>query len=232
MKYIAIIQVIILLHLSSIMAYSKAGFESFHEDTIGVSVWLSGKDANGSSTVSPRLCSYQFPIRNNEPSGNSDTILNEQMVFVKKVFDALDSIRMGGPSGKALIERLYEMPACIRISYSRSRNAADGESASFLLWNPDLKVSVPDRTGNQSRPAFIGLAHELAHMLDFYQGTLDQRTWKKISVDGVRYSIKRSERFAVYMENNIRLENGFPVREFYGLDDEGKGFLRMPLVSK
>ena len=68
--------------------------------------------------------------------------------------------------------------------------------------------------GNENRPPFIGLGHELAHIQDIWNGTLDNSNW--VIEGGI--TIPNSEKYATHIENQLRAENGVPLRSHYGID--------------
>lgn len=68
--------------------------------------------------------------------------------------------------------------------------------------------------GNETRPAYIGLGHEMAHIQDTWNGTIDNSTW--VTFPGV--SIRNAEKYATHVENQLRAENGIPLRTHYGID--------------
>ena len=135
--------------------------------------------------------------------------------LLKHTVKALNSIASGGQAGDGLISTLQADTDFYVISRS-TENSSVGRMVRF---NPFSSSSGLDTDGNTSRPAFIGLAHELAHALDADDGSIDDRTWITYS-DGRTFT--RAEIFASHIENQIRAENGIALREFYGID-QGKG---------
>jgi RHS repeat-associated protein len=67
-----------------------------------------------------------------------------------------------------------------------------------------------DDAGN-SRPNFIGLAHELGHALNGVRGDTPKEFWFQV---GDR-SFYHADVFAVHAENMVRAEHGIQLREFY-----------------
>ncbi|RKS26180.1 RHS repeat-associated protein [Flavobacterium endophyticum] len=130
--------------------------------------------------------------------------------FLGKAIAALDQIRNGGNSGNDLISTLQNTSKNIMIS--------EGLNASFGLsgkvnWNN----SNEDSAGN-SRPSYIGLAHELGHALDGLDGIMNDNS---IGVIKGR-NIPANEFFAMHWENKVRSENGLNLRENYGMGDNGQ----------
>lgn len=69
-----------------------------------------------------------------------------------------------------------------------------------------------NKLGNQSRPAFIGLGHEMAHIQDKWSdGFIDTSDW---------YGGKIADQYATHVENQIRAEHGITLRTHYGANEE------------
>lgn len=62
-----------------------------------------------------------------------------------------------------------------------------------------------------SRPQFIALAHEFAHIEDSWRGTFDWSTW----YTNKNNTIITAEKYAMFKENQIRAEHHQPLRMFY-----------------
>lgn len=70
-----------------------------------------------------------------------------------------------------------------------------------------------DESGRTSRPAFIGLAHELAHAWDLLEDDKqDQNEWFTAPSGK---EVPKSEQYASHWENLIRAENGISLRTHY-----------------
>ena len=105
-------------------------------------------------------------------------------------------------------------------------------SGGIIYWNAHSTFGGLDVDGNTSRPAFIGLGHEMAHASDANQGLLHYGSYEKGKVNpssfksaltGKTYhyehnGLLKSEWRAVYRENLIRAQVGIPLREYYGID--------------
>jgi hypothetical protein len=102
----------------------------------------------------------------------------------------------------------------------KGSNSTVGRSVKF---DPSSTQSGIDETGGRNRPAYIGLAHELAHALDWDDGSIDAGTWITYS-DG--RTSTNAEKYASHVENQIRAENKIPLRAYYGID-KGKGVGRL-----
>lgn len=82
-------------------------------------------------------------------------------------------------------------------------------SGGIIKWNPGSTSGGMDITGSTSRPAYIGLGHELVHGSDSNQGILDY---------SMKEGLYKAEWNAVYRENLIRGQANIPLRSNYGLD--------------
>lgn len=54
----------------------------------------------------------------------------------------------------------------------------------------------------------------MAHIQDTWNGTIDNSPW--VTVGNV--TIPNSEKYATHIENQLRAENGIPLRTHYGID--------------
>lgn len=135
--------------------------------------------------------------------------------FVAKLAEALHRIAAGGPKGRALIDRLENGGRTIEIAYG-NHNDADMDDGAYIHWNPDCTDSAPDQAGGCERPAYVGLAHELAHIIDVWNGTVNRRTWRMLNTQqGGFIRVPYAELYATHVENQIRAENGLPLRVSY-----------------
>ena len=62
-----------------------------------------------------------------------------------------------------------------------------------------------------TRPQYIALAHELAHIEDLWKGSFDTSTWYNSGND----EIYNAEKYALFVENRIRREHNQPLRLYY-----------------
>ena len=66
---------------------------------------------------------------------------------------------------------------------------------------------------------FLTFGHELAHIIDKYENPdYYQNIWMDLGPG--KESIKRSEIFASHIENQIRAQSGYPLRQYYGLSKD------------
>ncbi len=102
-------------------------------------------------------------------------------------------------------------------------------SGGHIYWNPANDYSGFDVNGNNQRPAYIGLAHEMFHASDADLGLLhgeqdlssaDNKKHYKFEKDG----LEKNEWRAVYRENVLRGQLSLPLRAYYGAkyNNEGK----------
>jgi len=136
--------------------------------------------------------------------------------FTQRTVQALDQIRTGGDRGNALVTGLQNSSDNVvikssgsnRIEFPTSSNNLSDITVSFA---PTSTSGGPNQDGNRQRPAYIGLAHELAHAEDKINGTLVSTVWTRIGTT----PIYDAERYAMHVENQIRAENGLPLRTAY-----------------
>ncbi len=133
--------------------------------------------------------------------------------FVKNLFDALNKIDGGGEHGDNLISTLENSSNYVTVKEDSNQN-----KGLFVSWDPYDRDGGIDEKGSTMRPAFIGLAHELAHAMDWLNGDIDRKEWFKLSNKKV---INNAEGDASIIENNIRREHNLPLRTHYSID-QGK----------
>ncbi len=128
---------------------------------------------------------------------------------LKRTVNDLNSISEGGEAGSNLISAIVSSNQTATINYSESGNSATRLNIQF---NPNLTEGGLDNKGLNSRPSFIGLAHELAHVFDYINNTLNMNKWFTAS-NGK--DIPRAEIFGSNFENLIRKENNLNLRAYY-----------------
>lgn len=141
--------------------------------------------------------------------------------FVFRVTQALQNIERGGPSGHALVSYLENASQVTNITLNYL-NEADMDAGSYIFWNPSDLRGAPDEHGDTTRPSFIALAHELAHISDIWKGTICRKRWKVLpaDADGEWKEVSCAELYATHIENLVRAENGVPLRMSYGISGE------------
>lgn len=140
--------------------------------------------------------------------------------FLKNAVTALDKIASGGPAGSELISNLANNTNyTVNINKTSDKeNSTNGnrENGVDIYWNPDSEVGGVDTKGNNSRPSWLGLAHELGHSWDEIEdGKRDLSVWySETDEDGNVHEVLNWEKTASWWENRIRAENRLPLREY------------------
>jgi hypothetical protein len=166
--------------------------------SIQSSTYYYGQDANGN---------YGFLDSNgNLYSGND--------AYVNSLSTALGNLRTGGDVGNALVGDLMTSTNKVEIA-NRRANGAD-PAGTYIKWNPSATNGGTDQNGGTSRPTYIGLGHEMAHIQDVWNGTYDASTWVTVTdSNGNNKNISNAEKYATHIENQLRAENGIPLRTHY-----------------
>jgi RHS repeat-associated protein len=137
--------------------------------------------------------------------------------FLAKSVTALDKLRTGGAEGKKLVGDLQSNAATTNIMKGSNGFTESGDRsglANVVRWNPGNTSGGPNENGNTSRPAFIGLGHELAHSYDkVSDGKVDYAAWPGVT------GAAKAEMFSTYIENKLRAENQIPLRTHYGINN-------------
>lgn len=141
--------------------------------------------------------------------------------FIAQTLAALNSVRQSGVVGQNLVTGLVNNVRGTEIA-NRASNSADLLGGAYVLWNPTGNVSAPDQTGSTTRPPYIGLAHELAHVQDIWQGTINNHPWVQVTNSQAnQQNIPNAEIYATHVENQIRAANNLPLRVSYGVGPGG-----------
>ena len=191
-------------------------------DSIMVSVVNTVKDINGKKTTTTTQYYYGQDSNGNygflDASGNMYSG-NDQ--FVGQLTTALNKLRQGGSAGKGLVDDLMNSTNTTQIA-KRGVNKADSKNGSYILWNPNGRNGGPDQNGGTTRDPYIGLGHEMAHVKDVWDGTINTKPWVTVTLaNGKTKSIPKAEIYATHMENQIRSENNVPLRVSYGVNALG-----------
>ncbi|PSL18771.1 DUF6443 domain-containing protein, partial [Chitinophaga ginsengisoli] len=134
--------------------------------------------------------------------------------FAAQVTKALSDLETGGQTGRQLVADLSNLNTnkSVQIAQGQS-NRADRQDGKYIHWNPASLTSAPDENGNINRSAFIGLAHEMAHIRDVWNNTINRNTWKTVTNgNGGNEAIPNAELYSTHIENLIRAENNVPLR--------------------
>ncbi|MCQ2217752.1 MAG: M91 family zinc metallopeptidase [Paludibacteraceae bacterium] len=165
---------------------------------------------------------YHFETGNDGKGAFYDkdgNVYNKNEDFILKLSDALNTLNEG-ETGKSLVRDLEGRIEDVTILRSRHNLA----SKTVVLWNPESRtlLECKDISGNDERPSYIGLAHEMAHVQDYLKGTLDGSKWY-CNANGKTIPI--SEQYATFIENKIRDEHKIPLRPFYNEKDDPESSL-------
>ena len=136
--------------------------------------------------------------------------------FAKQVGSALERLRVG-EAGKNLVDFIANHAEGVTIA-AASVNQTYYESNS-IAWNPNSTMPIPTEKGIETvHNQFISLGHEMGHIEDHLLGTLVAGTLPPAH-------LPESDKWATHRENQLRAENGFPLRTHYGVigpDSYGK----------
>lgn len=169
-------------------------------------------NADGTTSISSNLYYYgQDASGNFGFIGSNGSIYSGSDTNLNNLTAAVNSLRIGGNAGNALVGNLINSTNTVQVV--QGHNTADINGA-FIRWNPNSTTGGINTMGNENRPSYIGLGHEMAHIQDTWNGTIDNSTW--VTVGGV--TIPNSEKYATHIENQLRAENGIPLRTHYGID--------------
>ena len=123
----------------------------------------------------------------------------------------LDQIIDGGEAGNKLVMDVVADEEMVNVVKGDNTFKAEG-SARIVSWKPNDQYGGLDVNGSTARPAFIALAHELAHAHDaVIDNKMDFTTW--FNYGGK--SVPNSEKYATHWENKVRSENGISLRAYY-----------------
>ena len=143
--------------------------------------------------------------------------------FASESVQALEKLQEGQIGG-VLVSYLMDSENIVELVRTVEGNKFNPES-NRLFWNPTkLKAgysAFAPKGAERDCPAYIGLGHELAHVLDFWLGTIDSGVWINYG-DGQKSTY--SEIYASNVENELRKEHSIPVRTHYAIYKDGTAF--------
>ena len=166
--------------------------------------------------------------------------------YINKVKTAIDKLSKT-ETGKMLVQNLSDSKFNYTIKYKGTNSFMEDNinraslnritsgyedmagSGGTIFWNPAISTSGPDVNGNETRPSFIGLGHEMAHAENARKGIIDRSPYAPNHMDYNLRKVPNDEINAVFYENKIRLEHGLPLRKAYTRD--GFGNLFMPFIQ-
>lgn len=161
---------------------------------------------------------------------NSDNALyagtNE---FIGQLSGALSGLMNGGRSGFDLVSGIANNSNIVTIQGPTDRVQGSGVLGDYLVWasdgiRNDGKIEQVPTTGGMRSDPMMTLGHELGHVEYNWSGG-ETRTWFNMptSETGGR-NIPISEIHTTHRENQMRTENGLPLRTHYGVDASGYGY--------
>ena len=140
--------------------------------------------------------------------------------FANSVINSLSSI-IDGEAGYDLVMSLINTKTNVTIQKTNyERKTIGGGNEITVRWKNGYSVGPSFKNGKYSfdAPAFVSLAHEFGHALDLILGTIDQSEWFRVTgLDGKEHIRTKSEWFACFVENAVRLEHQLPFRTHYGI---------------
>jgi len=189
-------------------------------DSLWVSVSTQTTNADGTSALQTNRYYYGQDADGNKGFIGADgKLYTGSDQFVSQVSEAIEYLS-SGPNGSSLVDDLVTSANNTEIKLSR-KNMADLDKGSFILWNPNKLGGGPDLIGGSKRPAPIGLGHEMAHVQDVWNGTINKDVWYSFRYKGKSQSILKAEIYATHIENLIRSEHSRALRVSYGKDSYG-----------
>jgi RHS repeat-associated protein len=126
--------------------------------------------------------------------------------FLKRTVSNLDQIS-SGKEGNKLVDEIQGSSKNVTITKGSSGNSYDSRT-NEVEFDLSSQTGGLNTKGSNSRPTYIGLAHELAHSLDDIRGTLSGKTVANTN---------QAEIFASHIENLVRAENFLPLRSQYNV---------------
>ncbi|MBE9468056.1 MAG: hypothetical protein IMY72_07010, partial [Bacteroidetes bacterium] len=185
-------------------------------DINGDSIWVTVHTniANPDGTSGIQTSRYYYGQNKDGNSGflnASGNLYSGNNAFVNQVSSALGDLRSKS-TGRSLVDELAGSSNNTEIAYG-SRNSANGQDGSYIKWNPTKTAGGPDQSGTNTRRAYIGLGHEMSHVQDVWNGTIDASEWTN--------GIPKSEIYATHVENQLRAEHGVPLRTNYAINSDG-----------
>jgi hypothetical protein len=126
----------------------------------------------------------------------------------------LSALESGGATGKELVSYFDNDKRDVSLVYSKGEFDAGKEYSDPIKLDPNMSKKLPQTNGFQESPFFVNLGHELGHKMDPNKYVLFG-SW-------TAPDISASEIYASHIENQIRAENGLPLRVSYGVNLNNK----------
>ncbi len=189
-------------------------------DMNGDSIWTTNyaivNNADGTTSIQTNKYYYgQDGNGNYGFIGSDGKIYSGNDNYINSLGISLGQLMNGGVVGSGLVTDL--MTSSKNVDIGLGKNGAD-PNGTYIHWDPKDITGGFNKLGNQERPAFIGLGHEMAHIKDIWDGTVDTKDWIPSSVTG-NNPILNAEKYATNIENQLRAENGITLRAYYGIDN-------------
>ncbi|HEU0065189.1 MAG TPA: M91 family zinc metallopeptidase [Flavisolibacter sp.] len=137
-------------------------------------------------------------------------------IFFNEVLKSLEKLRNAGEFGKTFIENIDTIENDIVI---RPWEGLNGTYGRYIYLNAQLNETVLTEKGSQTIKFELILCHELAHAFAFIRGTkFEEWLGELYNEDGDEKAISYSEIYATHIENEFRIEMGYPLRKYYAQD--------------
>ena len=186
---------------------------------------------------------YQYLNKNGtyaffDPIGNKYDKNNE---FVKILQSALLKI-LSVEKGKKVVDELISSKFTFEIR--KGENSFKTESVNrsqlntlkkgyesvagaggIIYWDPSNLNSGPIANYNTTRPAYIGLAHEIGHADSSNKGLSNHSRYDPYNSNIDLRNVAKDEIRAIKFENIIRKGHGLPLRRGYSIDSNGDIFM-------
>ena len=138
--------------------------------------------------------------------------------FVLSALSALGELKKGD-CGELIVDELVGSKLNFTLKETTGENYFD-HSIKTIFWNSSLTSGGLNENGNNERPAFVGLGHELAHAFDYNNfrkhgdvSYWDQNLW--FQVPESKREVPLREKYACRVESLIRREHNLPLRQYY-----------------
>jgi hypothetical protein len=161
-----------------------------------------------------KLYEYEWKEQNGNWGfyGASGEVYSGSNGYILALANALKTL-MEGQIGESMVKEIADNKD-YRIIIGESRRRDKGERSNF--YNKGTKQLAWSSTVSQIGATFLSLGHEMAHAMDDLRGTMNNAIWIPSSpLLGLKEDIPYSEIFAMHIENQIRKEHGYSLRESY-----------------
>jgi RHS repeat-associated protein len=193
-------------------------------DSLSTVVKTTTTDAQGNTVTTNNKISFDYNSCKGtyEAYGEDGNVYAGGDKYVESVTTALNDIGKGS-AGQKMLTGLIDDTKNTSLEEVQGGNSTliDG---SKIKWNPTNTSGGPDQNGSTSRPAYIGLAHEMGHLEDVRAGTINNGAWYSFKdANGKSKSVPFADIYATHRENQIRAQNGLSLRTHYIPDGNGGG---------